>query len=190
MTGLDLYERIADLCKAKGVSVSRMCLDVGMSKSTLSGIKCGKKNGLSTANAAKIAGYLSVSMEYLLGIDEAHAQDNFMFYDKFQALCKRKGVSCNRAALEIGLSSATPTKWKRTEAVPSGDTLERIARYFNVSIEELLGVDRIPNDSSPDLPRPVTDTDLMYALFGHEVPDSLLEEVKHYACFVKERFCK
>lgn len=66
----DLYERIANLCKAKGVSVSRMCLDVGMSKSTLSGIKCGRKKGLSTANAAKVADYLGVSMEYLLGASE------------------------------------------------------------------------------------------------------------------------
>lgn len=66
----DLYERIAELCKAKGVSVSRMCLDVGMSKSTLSGIKCGRKKGLSTANAAKVADYLGVSMEYLLGSSE------------------------------------------------------------------------------------------------------------------------
>ena len=63
----DLYERITALCKQKGVTGSRMCLELGLSKSTLSDIKSGRKKGLSTANAQKIASYLGVSIEYLLG---------------------------------------------------------------------------------------------------------------------------
>lgn len=62
-----LYERIMSLCKKKGVSGSRMCLDIGLSKSTLSDMKSGRKNGLSTGNAQKIAAYLGVSVGYLLG---------------------------------------------------------------------------------------------------------------------------
>ena len=62
-----------------------------------------------------------------------------MFYDRFKQLCEQKGVSCNKAALEIGLSNATPTKWKKTGATPSGDTLDRIAAYFGVSADYLLG---------------------------------------------------
>lgn len=61
-----LYERIIELCKAKGVSGSRMCLDLGLSKSTLSDIKSGRKKGVSTATAQKIASYFGVSVEYLL----------------------------------------------------------------------------------------------------------------------------
>ncbi len=61
-----------------------------------------------------------------------------MFYDKFRQLCESKGVSCNRAALEIGLSNATVPKWKRTGATPSGDTLNRVAAYFGVSVDYLL----------------------------------------------------
>lgn len=62
-----------------------------------------------------------------------------MFYDRFKQLCDQKGVSCNKAALEIGLSNATPTKWKKTGATPSGDTLDKIAAYFGVSTDYLLG---------------------------------------------------
>lgn len=62
-----------------------------------------------------------------------------MFYDRFKQLCERKGVSCNKAALEIGLSNATPTKWKKTGATPAGETLDRIAAYFGVSTDYLLG---------------------------------------------------
>lgn len=62
-----------------------------------------------------------------------------MFYDRFKQLCEQKGVTCNKAALEIGLSNATPTKWKKTGATPVGETLDKIAAYFNVSTDYLLG---------------------------------------------------
>lgn len=62
-----------------------------------------------------------------------------MFYDIFLDLCKRKGVSCHKAALDIGLSNATPTTWKKRGLTPKGDTLAKIADYFDVSVEYLLG---------------------------------------------------
>lgn len=65
-----LYDRIITLCREKGVSGSRMCLDLGLSKSTLSDIKSGRKKGISTATAQKIANYLGVSVGYLLGENE------------------------------------------------------------------------------------------------------------------------
>lgn len=65
-----LYKRINELCKAQGVSGSRMCLDLGMSKSTLSDIKSGRKKGVSTSTAQKMASYLNVSVGYLLGEED------------------------------------------------------------------------------------------------------------------------
>ena len=62
-----------------------------------------------------------------------------MFYDTFRRLCKEKGVSCNKAALEIGLSNSTPTKWKKTGAIPDSSTLSRVSRYFGVTNDYLLG---------------------------------------------------
>ena len=61
-----------------------------------------------------------------------------MFYDKFKQLCTQKGVSCNRAAAEIGLSNATPTSWKKRGLTPKGDTLTKIADYFGVTTDYLL----------------------------------------------------
>lgn len=61
-----------------------------------------------------------------------------MFYDRFRELCQQKGVSCNRAALDMGLSNATPTKWKKTGATPTVETLQLIADYFGVSTASLL----------------------------------------------------
>lgn len=61
-----------------------------------------------------------------------------MFYDKFKSLCDQKGVSCNKAALEMGLSNATPSKWKKTGATPDGATLAKVSAYFGIPIEQLL----------------------------------------------------
>ena len=61
-----------------------------------------------------------------------------MFYDLFCMLCKQKNVSPTRAALEIGLSKSTATKWKNSGATPNGETLAKIADYFGVSTDYLL----------------------------------------------------
>ena len=65
-------------------------------------------------------------------------------------MCDRKGITCNKAALEIGLSNATPTKWKKTGATPSGDTLDKIANYFGTTLDFLTGRDDDPvNEEAP-----------------------------------------
>lgn len=64
-----------------------------------------------------------------------------MFYDRFAALCEERNISLNKAATEIGLSNSTVTKWKKTGATPQGATLNKIANYFNISINYLLEFD-------------------------------------------------
>lgn len=64
-----------------------------------------------------------------------------MFYDVFLALCQEKGVPPTRAATEIGLSKSTPTTWKKRGLTPQGDTLSKIAEYFNVTTDYLLSGD-------------------------------------------------
>lgn len=61
-----------------------------------------------------------------------------MFYDKFKALCDSVGISCNKAALAMGLSNATPTKWKKTGATPDGSTVAKLTAYFDVPTDFLL----------------------------------------------------
>ena len=65
-----LHSRITELCKERGISGSRMCLDLGMSKSTLSDLKSGRKKSFTAETAHKIASYLGVSVAYLLGEEE------------------------------------------------------------------------------------------------------------------------
>ena len=47
-----------------------MCLDLGLSKSTMSEMKAGRTKGISTTTAQKIASYFGVTIGYLLGEEE------------------------------------------------------------------------------------------------------------------------
>ena len=70
-----LYEKIQALCKSKGVSGSRMCLELGLSKSTLSDMKNGRTKGISVPTAQKIAGYFGITVDELYGTGEKIQSD-------------------------------------------------------------------------------------------------------------------
>ena len=89
-----------------------------------------------------------------------------MFYDQFKLLCENKGVSCNKAALDMGLSNATPTKWKKSGATPSGGTLNKIADYFGVTVDYLLGnTEQKENTPAKEGERNITLDDFTYAMY-------------------------
>lgn len=76
----------------------------------------------------------------------------FVFYDKFLELCQKKGVKPSPAAEEAGISKSLVTKWKTQRIeTPSADILNKLSKYFNVPVSELLGEDAI-KEKSPGQP--------------------------------------
>ena len=63
-----------------------------------------------------------------------------MFWEQYQNLCQQIGKSPNGVAKELGLSSGTVTFWKNGK-IPKSDTLQKIADYFNVTVDQLLNGD-------------------------------------------------
>lgn len=110
-----------------------------------------------------------------------------MFYDMFIELCRKKGVAPTRAAVEIGLNKSTPTTWKKKGLTPQGATLQKIADYFGVTTDCLLGTE---TEKDPAVPSEVSESDLKFALFGGEATDKQLDEVRRFAQFIKERDAK
>ena len=97
-----LYERIQALCKKEGVSGSRMCLDLGLSKSTLSDLKHGRTKGMSTETAKKIASYFNVTVGYLLGEEEKEkptVQDDGLSESQRKLMQFAKSVPEEKAAM-------------------------------------------------------------------------------------------
>ena len=106
-----------------------------------------------------------------------------MFFDKYSELCKKKGKTPTGVAIELHVSRATVNYWKNGN-VPKQDTLIKIANYFNVSVDYLLGNEKQKN--------PATDSDemLMFALYGGDNADitpGMLEDVRNFAQYIREK---
>lgn len=61
------------------------------------------------------------------------------FYDNFELLCKERGITATSAALECGISQPAVSMWKKRGNTPKYDTLKKLADYFGVSVNFLLG---------------------------------------------------
>ena len=64
----DMYARIVELCKDAGISPSRMCLDLELSKSLITELKAGRSKRLSLDTTQKIADKFSVPISFLTGV--------------------------------------------------------------------------------------------------------------------------
>jgi len=105
-----------------------------------------------------------------------------VFFDRFQTLCEKKGVSVYRACTDVGLNRSAVAKWK-AGGKPNGTNAGRLAAYLGVTTDFLL------EGKEPEATgRQVSDEEIKFALFGgEEVTDAVYEEVKRFAAFVRQR---
>ena len=63
----DIFGRIEQLCKQKGVNITLMCRECNIPRASLTDYKKGRIQSLSAKTLAKIAEYFGVSVDYLYG---------------------------------------------------------------------------------------------------------------------------
>lgn len=61
-----------------------------------------------------------------------------LFWDNFVALCCEADTTPTAVVLKLGLARSNITTWKKG-TVPNAVTLKKIANYFNVSVNYLVG---------------------------------------------------
>jgi transcriptional regulator with XRE-family HTH domain len=61
------------------------------------------------------------------------------FYDKVNGLCLQRGISITAMALDLGFSKGTPSNWKIMKTPPRAEKVKKVADYFGVSVEYLIG---------------------------------------------------
>lgn len=75
-----------------------------------------------------------------------------MFYDIYCELCKGRKISASAAAIEMGINKGTVSVWKNKRTTPQTPQLQKIAEYFDVSTDYLLGNEKktaLDNESEP-----------------------------------------
>lgn len=63
----ELYNKIETLCKAHEITITTMCKNAGVSRSSLTDLKSGRSKELSAVAITKIAKYFGVSIDYFIG---------------------------------------------------------------------------------------------------------------------------
>jgi transcriptional regulator with XRE-family HTH domain len=115
-----------------------------------------------------------------------------MFYDVYAELCQKAGEKPYAVAALCGAkSNSSVAQWQKG-SVPRQPILQKIADHFGVSIDYLLtGEEKSPAAEAAE-PRPVTDEDIKFALFGGagEITNEMYDEVKAFAQFVRQRHGK
>ena len=86
-----------------------------------------------------------------------------MFFDRFEDLCKQKGVSKQRACIDCGLSRTAWNKWK-AGAIPNGDAVQSLADYFGVTTDYLLTGEETKKAPTQEDEREITFDDFTFAM--------------------------
>ena len=89
-------------------------------------------------------------------------------------------------ASAIGIDRTTYVKYELGQSEPNHEILQRIADFFDVSIDYLMC--RTDIKKAPSEKPEVTDDDIQFALFGGKVTDEAYEDVKRFAQFIKEKY--
>ena len=103
------------------------------------------------------------------------------YIDRIEELLKSRKIQKSKMLGDLKLSINSFTNWKNRGTTPSGETLQRIADYFGVTVDYLLGKDQEKKPSETEDLEAVR-----VALFGGdaEVTPEMWEEVKQFARFV------
>lgn len=109
------------------------------------------------------------------------------FYKRLRDLCEERSMTINELVKILDLSSGSPTAWKNG-TVPRNATLTKIADYFGITTDYLLGNEskKAPTGIGE---RSMSDDELKFALWGdcQDIDEADLEDVRRYAAFVRER---
>ena len=102
-----------------------------------------------------------------------------MFKDIFIRLCSERNIAPTVVCKAIGLSNAAYSAWDNN-SVPRQTTLKKLADYFNVSVDYLLGKEEAAPASPIDNNKK--------ELFDHidQMTDEQLEQLKSFAKFLIE----
>ena len=95
-----------------------------------------------TSTLIKMANYFNVSMDYLLGRTEKNdyiESSNETFQIRFENLCKEKGISHYKVSQDCFFDKSNISHWLSKGYLPTLEILDMITKYFNVSIDYILG---------------------------------------------------
>lgn len=137
-------ERFQDLLNEMGLNRLQLSKKLNISSSTINGYFGNYLPQIEIA--VKIANFFNCSLDYLLGIGEGYAKTHSFNYDEiinnfiknFDRKLEENNLSIAKALKELKMSETNYYRW-RAGKFPKTVNLIAIAKFFNASIDEMLG---------------------------------------------------
>ena len=92
--------------------------------------------------AIKLANYFQCSLDYLMGLSEIYNNNDkneLSFIETINKLKKENNISIEKLMKAINMSETNFYRWQRGDNTPSMLSLISIAKYFDVSLDYLVG---------------------------------------------------
>ncbi len=137
----DKLERLKVLRKRRGISQRDLAVALHVSPNTLNQWERGKREP-SFDSVSVIADYFDVSGDFLLGRDKspcASDSKNANIMLKLKELRTKDAISQTTFANILGVSRSTVAMWETDKSQPDLDFVVKIADYFGVTVDYLLG---------------------------------------------------
>lgn len=130
---MTIFERIKELADKQGKSLQKVSEELGFSSNYLYQLK---RQTPAADKLAMVADYFNVSVDYLLGRGNSE-RDNFR--KTLKELYANQNLTGRELAGKLGLSYNDFKSYLIGEKFPPSKNIERMARYFNVSVDYMLG---------------------------------------------------
>jgi repressor LexA len=160
---LGIGSRLKELRKGNGLTMRALAADLGIPVTTY----CNYENDSRAPNAAflkSVADYFGVTIDYLLGYDSSEADpveddcprphhnaanNDGGCMQRLRQLRRDQNLSMKELGRILGCSESTISLYENGKREPDFRTLQKIADYFGVTIDYLLGRDQ-PADQTPE----------------------------------------
>ena len=150
---MDALERILQLKNSRNMSDVALEEKLELNPKTVSNWKRGKSTSYLQL-LPKIAALFGVSTDYLLGVDDININESSVL-DKIALLLQKSNQTQKNLTDYLGISNNVFTDWKSGRNKSYTKHLPKIAEFFGVSVDYLLGRENPGKKSIPDNIQPV-----------------------------------
>lgn len=139
----EFQERLQDLLIENELSRLQLAKRIGISFETLNGY-FNKDFYPELSVAVKISNYFKCSLDYLMGLSQEYNNNDkntLSFTQTVKKLIKDNNLSIEKLMKSLNMGEANFYRWQSGKTKPSMSSLIAIAKYFETSIDYLVGCD-------------------------------------------------
>ena len=135
---------LAELMEENGTDVKMLKNAIGLHTTSVIYDWINGKKGLRLDTAIKIADYFCCSLDYLSGNEKNYDETKTYktcppFATALRKILCEKNISQNKLLRELPLSGKVLNNWLSANGTPQMSNVIRLAKYFGVSIDYLVG---------------------------------------------------